>query len=158
MEYFNLFVILGEKYDKPYFIVDVKRALTVVEETAKSIHDKLASFSEKAKAEIMSYPCIFANENYRYSPQETPPSGPQMVQYGFITKIQQLHNGDLKIYFQSLTMCPIPQDLLNTMGSELDLQGNEKVNELDRTHWSIKNVNIVEELKLKGVSLLISSI
>lgn len=158
MEYFNLFVILGEQYDKPYFVVDVKRALTVVEGTAKSIHDKLASFSEEAKAEIMSYPCIFANENYRYSPPETPPSGPQMAQYGFITKIQQLHNGDLKIYFQSLTMCPIPQDLLNTMVSELDLQGNEKVNELDRTHWSIKNVNIVEELKLKGISLLIPSI
>ena len=158
MEYFNLFVILGEQYDKPYFIVDVKRALTVVEGTAKSIHDKLASFSEEAKAEIMSYPYIFANENYRYSPPETPPNGPQMAQYGFITKIQQLHNGDLKIYFQSLTMCPIPQDLLNTMVSELDLQGNEKVNELDRTHWSIKNVNIVEELKLKGVSLLIPSI
>lgn len=55
-------------------------------------------------------------------------------------------------------MCSIPQDLLNTMVSELDLQGNEKVNELDRTHWSIKNVNIVEELKLKGISLLIPSI
>ncbi len=158
IEYFNLFVILGEQYDKSYFIVDIKRALTITEGTEKSIHDKLASFSEKAKSEIMSYPCIFANENYRYSPPETPPSGPQMAQYGFITKIQQLHNGDLKIYFQSLAMCPISQDLLNTMVSELDLQGNEKVNELDRTHWSIKNVNIIEELKLKGVSLLIPSI
>lgn len=58
----------------------------------------------------------------------------KMAQYGYITKIQQLHNGNLKIYFQSLTMCPIPQDLLNTMVSELDLQGNEKVNELDRTY------------------------
>ena len=57
-----------------------------------------------------------------------------MAQYGFITKIQQLHNGDLKIYFQSLAMYSIPQDLLNTMISELDLQGNEKVNELDRIH------------------------
>ncbi|MBE2989269.1 hypothetical protein IMK14_01155 [Sneathia sp. DSM 16630] len=79
MEYFNLFVILGEQYDKPYFIVDVKRVLTVVEGTAKSIHDKLASFSEETKAKIMSYPCIFANENYRYSPPETPPSGPRMA-------------------------------------------------------------------------------
>lgn len=158
MEYFNLFVILGEQYDKPYFIVDVKRALTVNEGTAKFIHDNLASFSDKAKNEIMSYPCIFANENYRYSPPETLPIGPQMAQYGFITKIQQLHNGDLKIFFQTIPMCPIPQDLLNTMVSELDLQGNEKVNEFDRTHWSIKNVNIVEELKLKGVSLLIPSI
>lgn len=158
MEYFNLFVILGEQYDKSYFIVDIKRALTITEGTAKSIHDKLASFSEEAKAEIMSYPCIFANENYRYSPPEIPPSEPQMAQYGFITKIQQLHNGDLKIYFQSLAMYSIPQDLLNTMISELDLQGNEKVNELDRIHWSIKNVNIVEELNLKGISLLIPSI
>lgn len=158
MEYFNLFVILGEQYDKTYFVVDIKRALTVVEGTAKSIHDKLASFSEEAKVEIMSYPCIFANKNCRYSPPETTPSVPQMAQYGFITKIQQLHNGDLKIYFQSLTMCPIPQDLLSSMVTELDLQGNDTFNEFDRTHWSIKNVNIVEELKLKGISLLIPSI
>ena len=44
------------------------------------------------------------------------------------------------------------------MITELDLQGNEKVNEFDRTHWAIKNVNVVEELKLKGISLLIPSI
>ncbi|MBD3948907.1 hypothetical protein I4Q36_04960 [Tuanshanicoccus lijuaniae] len=158
MDYFNLFVILGEQYDKSYFIVDVKRALTVNEGTAQSIHDRLASFSEEAKSEIMSYPCIFANENYRYAPPETTSVAPQLAQYGYITKIQQLHNGDLKIYFQSLSMCPIPQDLLNSMVTELDLQGNDKFNEFDRTHWSIKNVNVVEELKLKGISLLIPSL
>ncbi|HEL1237633.1 hypothetical protein QLT09_01955 [Streptococcus equi subsp. zooepidemicus] len=157
-EFFNLFVILGEQYDKPYFIVDVKRALTVNEGTAQNIHNRLATFTEEAKAEIMSYPCIFATENYRYSPPETPHTGPQLAQYGFITKIQQMHNGDLKIYFQSLPMCPIPQETLNHMITELDLQGNEKVNEFDRTHWAIKNVNVVEELKLKGISLLIPSI
>ena len=132
--------------------------MTVNEGTAQNIHNRLATFSEEAKAEIMSYPCIFATENYRYSPPEAPHTGPQLAQYGFITKIQQMHNGDFKIYFQSLPMCPIPQETLNHMITELDLQGNEKVNELDRTHWSIKNVNIVEELKLKGVSLLIPSI
>lgn len=50
MEYFNLFVILGEQYNKSYFIVDIKRTLTIKEGTAKSIYDKLASFSEEAKA------------------------------------------------------------------------------------------------------------
>ena len=158
MDYFNLFVILGEQYDKPYFIVDVKRALTINEGTAKNIHDRLATFTDEAKAEIMSYPCIFASENYRYSPPETTPTGPQIAQYGFITKIQQMHNGDLKIYFQSLPMCPIPQETLSNMITELDLRGTEKLNEFDRTHWAIKNVNNVEELKLKGISLLIPSL
>ena len=158
LDYFNLFVILGEQYDKSYFIVDVKRALTVAEGTSKNIHDRLASFTDEAKEEIMSYPCIFATQNYRYSPPETTPTGPQLAQYGFITKIQQLHNSNLKIFFQIMPMCYIPQYKLNEMLVELDIQGNEKVNEFDRTHWSIKNVNVVEELKLKGISLLIPSI
>ncbi len=55
-------------------------------------------------------------------------------------------------------MCDIPQDLLNQMLTELDIQGNNKINELDKTHWSVKNVNLIEEMKLKRISLFIPTI
>lgn len=157
-DYYNLFVILGETFSSPYFMVDVTRALTVREGTSQRIHDRLSVFDDAAKDEIMSYPAIFATENYRYSPPEFPTDGPQMAFYGFITGIRQMHDGSLKIYFQKLDMCPIPQDLLNQMLAELDLWGKNSLNELDRTHWAIKNVNLIEEMKLKGISLLVPSI
>lgn len=157
MDYYNLFVIWGEQYDKSYFIVDVKRALTKLEGTGEHIHKRLATFSDEAKKEIMSYPCIFASENYRYSPPENPPMGPQFAKYGFITNIQQMHNGNLKIYFFAISINAIPQNLLNSMLTELDLWDSPTFNELDRTHWAIKNVNLVEELKLKGISVLVPS-
>lgn len=157
-DYYNLFVILGETFSNPYFMVDVKRALAVAEGTSQQIHDRLAIFDDAAKSEIMSYPAIFATENYRYSPPEFPTGEPQTAFYGFITDIRQMHDGNLKIYYQKLDMCPIPQDLLNRMLAELDLWGKYNLNELDRTHWAIKNVNLIEEMKLKGISLLVPSI
>ncbi len=157
-DYYNLFVILGEKYDGPYFIVDADRALTVKYGTAQNIHERLAVFDETAIVKIKSYPAVFASENYRYLHLTEPIAGEQIAFYGFITDIKPLQNGKIKIFFQKLPMCDIPQELLNQMITELDIQGHCKLNELDKTHWSVKNVNLIEELKLKGISLLVPTL
>ena len=154
LEYFNLFIITGEQYVKPYFIVDIKKALTVKEGTNQDIHNRLATFTDEAKNEIISYPCIFATENNR---DTLPNSRTQTAQYGFITDIKQLTNGDLKIYFQKLPSS-IPQNVLNESLVELDIKGNNVINEFDNPHWAIKNVNIVEVLKEKGIPLWVQSI
>lgn len=157
LDYFNLFVINQEKYENQYFMVDVKRALTVAEGTSQKIHDRLAVFSDEAISEIITYPAIFASENYRYSPPEIPTNEPQMAYYGIITNIKQMNNGKLKIFYAKFP-CSIPQALLNQMIVELDINGSAKINELDRTHWAIKNVNLIDEMRAKGISLFVPSI
>ena len=152
-EYFNLIVIAGELYRNPYVMLDLDRVLTKNYGTSEAIHNRLAPLTEEAMVEIKTYPTIFAAENYRYCQPEIPPQGPQLAYYGFIQDIRLLENRKVKIYYQLIPMCNIPQELLNGMLDELDIKGSCKLNELDKTHWSIKHINLIEEMKLKGISL-----
>lgn len=157
LDFYNLFVINGETYSSSYFTIDTNRALTVVHGTAQHIHDRLAVFDESAIAELKSYPAVFTSENYRYNyPEKT--SEEQYAFYGFVTDIKPLQNGKIKVFFQKMPMCNIPHSLLNQILIELDIQGNDKINEFDKTHWAVKNVNLIEEMKLKGIGLLIPTI
>lgn len=157
LDFYNLFVINGETYSSSYFTVDTNRALTVVHGTAQHIHDRLAVFDESAIAELKSYPAVFTSENYRYNHPEKS-AEEQYASYGFIMDIKPLQNGKIKIFYQKMPMCNIPHSLLNQMLTELDIQGNNKINEFDKTHWAVKNVNLIEEMKLKGIGLLIPTI
>lgn len=157
LDYYSLFVINGENYSNPYFTVDSDRALTVNYGTAQHIHERLAIFDETAIAALKSYPALFAAENYRYNPSaET--VGEQYAFFGFVIDVKLLQNGKIKVFFQKIPMCSIPHSLLNQMLIELDIQGNYKINELDKTHWAVKNVNLIEELKLKGINLFVPTI
>lgn len=156
--YYSLFVIANERYNQPYVLLDLDRVLTTAYGTDDNIHNRLASFSEDAIREIKTYPAIFAGENYRYCKPDEPNPEPQYAFYGFVTDIKVQNNGKVRVYFQIIPMITIPQDLLNEMIQELDLLGNSKINELDKTHWAIKNVNLIEEMKLKGIGLFAPTI
>lgn len=152
-EFFNLIVIAGELYRNSYVMLDLDRVLTQKYGTSEAIHSRLARLTKEAISEIKTYPTIFAGENYRYCQPDILPSEPQLAYYGFIQDIHLLENRKIKIYYQLIPMCSIPQELLNRMLDVLDIKGNYKINELDKTHWSIKHVNLIEEMKLKGISL-----
>jgi len=156
--YYSLFVIAHEKYKQPYVLLDLSRALTTTYGTNETIHNRLASFSAEAITEIKTYPAVFAGENYRYCQPDEPAPGPQHAFYGFVTDVKIQDNGKVRVYYQLMPMCSIPQDLLNSMIQELDIRGNYKINELDKTHWSIKNINLIEEMKLKGISLFVPTL
>lgn len=157
LDFYNLFVVNGESYGSPYFTVDTNRALTVVHGTAQHIHDRLAVFDDSAIIELKSYPAVFASENYRYNHPEKS-AEEQYAFFGFVTDIKPLQNGKIKVFFQKMPMCSIPHSLLNQTLTELDIQGNNKINELDKTHWAVKNVNFIEEMKIKGINLFVPTI
>lgn len=157
LNYYNLFVINGESFCNPYFTVDIDCALTINYGTAHQIHERLALFDEIAISELKSYPAIFTSENYRYS-DSSRLLEEQFAFFGFVTDIKAMQNGKIKVFFQKMPMCSIPHNLLNTMLTELDIQGTYKFNELDKTHWSVKNINLIEEMQLKGINLFIPSI
>lgn len=157
-DFFSLFVIAHEKYNQPYVLIDLDRALTTKYGTNETIHNRMASFSEDAIREIKTYPAIFAGVNYRYCKPDEPNPSSQRAAYGFVTDVKVQDNGKVRVYYQIMPMCSISQDLLNTMTRELDLQGTYKINELDKTHWSIKNINLIEEMRQKGISLFVPTI
>ena len=64
----------------------------------------------------------------------------------------KIQDNGIKIYFRPLWT--VPQQKLNEIASKIALQGASSFNELNRTHWAIKKVNLIEELKAAGISVL----
>jgi len=68
---------------------------------------------------------------------------------GLVHDVKIQDNG-IKIYARILTS--IQQQKLNELARDLAIQGASKCNELNRTHWTIKRVNLIEVLKGAGIN------
>ncbi|MHB1367643.1 MAG: hypothetical protein ACYCWE_17615 [Eubacteriales bacterium] len=145
-DYYNLFVMGGETFTAfsgGHFIVPKDRVLTEnvswdIEKTVSSLHAKTIEF-------IKTLPTIFASENTRYGRSDDT----QQAFFGMVTDVRVQDNG-VKIYYQTLNA--IPQKRLNELTNELAIV-NRPFNELDRTHWTIKRVDLVEELRDAGITV-----
>ena len=137
-EYYNLFVIGIEEFDKPYFKVPRERVLNqcMTDETKKRFEVLTPEIIE----EIKTLPSLFLAENRPYGRADDD----QRVIYGFVSDIK-IYDNDVKIYFCGYKS-DIVQQRLNEMLEELGLVGNNRFNELNRTHWAIKRVDLIQEL------------
>lgn len=138
---FNFFVLGTEQYDGPTFMVPKNRALT--ESTSEEIKALCAALTPEAIEIVKTYPALFCSENRHFT--KTDPD--HMAYYGYVTDIKVQDNG-IKIYFTKLNQ--VPQQLLIDIAAELCIGGAKAYNELSRTHWAIKRVNLVEELEKAG--------
>lgn len=146
-EYYNLFVMGGETFTAfsvGHFIVQKDRALTEnvspnIESTVNSLHAEAIEF-------IKTLPSIFAIENTHYGRSDET----QQAFFGMVTDVRVQDNG-IKIYYQTLNA--ILQKRLNELMRELAIEGRPTFNELDRTHWTIKRVNLIEELRDAGITV-----
>lgn len=148
-EYYNLFVIGVEEYEKNYFFVAPDRAVSKYERTAPEIVEKFGSLNDWAVAQIKTFPSIFASEsrfiNYQIDPN-------QKAYLGFVKKIKVQQNNLIKIHFEK-SQSVHQLTLLNLM-SELEIVGRPRCSELERTHWAIKNINLIEILEDVGINML----
>ena len=87
-----------------------------------------------------------ATENHSYVKTDEA----HYAHYGIIADIKVQDNG-IKIYYEFLNS--IPQQKLNELLFELGLQGNSNFNELNRMHWAIKRINMVEVLRENGIQV-----
>ena len=139
--YYNLFVVNGETFDNGRFFVQADRALT--ESIDTGIKNRLAKLTDEAKAEIKTYPSLFMNEIDRRNLT-------QIAHYGFVTDIY-VQGSDIRIEFQKLSELPLHS--LNSIHQQLALEGRPHINELDRSHWTVKQVNLLEELRIAGINV-----
>ncbi len=103
----------------------------VGEYTVDVIRERYSEFNEKTIAELKSLPTLFVTEN------ETAPS-----KLGYISDINVL-NKELKIFFNFPEDIPeIPQGKIEKLAEKLDLDAYE----LFRTHWAIKDINLLQVL------------
>ena len=154
-DYYNLFVIGTEAFDSGHFIVPKDRALT------ESITDELkfeyASLSDHAIAEIKRMPAIFTSEKYyqeeKYQRRNDGYTDAEhQAILGLVTDIKIQENG-IKIYYH--IMLRFPQQILNERAFDFAIKSASAFNELNRTHWTIKHINVLEELKSSGIGCFI---
>lgn len=145
MDYYNLFVVGNETFRDGHFAVPKDRALT--ESMSPESKEQFSALSEEAVSQIKTFPSLFASENRSYGKTDDA----HQAYFGLVTDVKKQDNG-IKIHFCLLST--VPQQRLNEITAQIALQGASWFNELDRTHWAIKKLNLIEELKAAGISVL----
>jgi hypothetical protein len=143
-EYYNLFVIGDEDFSAGHFIVPKNRALAEPEFIEKAIKAEFASLSEPAIAKIKTFPSIFASENHSYGKTDNE----HLAIFGMVTDVHIQENG-IKIHLHSLNY--IPQQMLNEISQDLAICARSSFSELNHTHWTIKQIDLIEELTDAGL-------
>ena len=143
--YYNLFVIGVETFSAGHFIVPKDRALT--EYMAPETKALFSSLSDDAITQIKTFPSLFLSENHDYGRTDED----HQACYGLVTDVRVQDNG-IKIHFQPLSS--IPQQRLNEIIFQLAIDGTTGFKELNHTHWAIKRLNLIEELRAAGISVL----
>ena len=137
---YNLFVSANhESWRGEPWRVDIGRCVNKYEHTDSTIVEKYGSLDSSAIAELMRFPCIFAYEAANRQPPH----------FGVIRDLT-IRRRQVQIKYELQACDPfLTADDLQVMKFELDI-GKE---ELNRTHWAVKDVNLQRELRSKGITL-----
>lgn len=146
-DYYNLFVIGGEEFCGDHFLVPKDRALTKGT-LADDVFERLSTLTPEAIEEIKSYPALFASENTNYRGKT---DKDQQAIYGLVTDIRVQDNG-IKIYYHRLNY--ISQQAINDIAFNLGIRSTTALTELNRTHWTIKRIDLIEALMDAGISVM----
>lgn len=143
--HYNLFVFndIDLQTGAP-FIFPADRALT--EHMGDGVDEGFAALDDAAITRITKFPSIFANENASYGHA----AEDQVLGLGFVKQLKVRHEG-IKIYPDIRYL--IPQQRLNEALFELDLRGTGSFNEFNRTHWCIKRIDLIGELRELGFNI-----
>ncbi len=136
--YYSLFVIGDELFTGGHFIVPKECALT--ESIAPELKAKYAKLDMDAITAIKTFPALFASKNHQYCR-----AGENQEAYlGFVNDVIIQDNG-IKVCFHLLYA--IPQCRLNELACDLSIDSASAFNEFDCTHWTIKQINLIEKLR-----------
>jgi hypothetical protein len=128
-------------WNKPHYVYDLTRFL---EYTDDSLRERLKALDERARAEIMRHPALFA--------YETPVGAAARV--GRITAIHK--NGrQVRVSFAlDQTFAPVEPDVIEALVWELEIGGWE----MSRTHWALKEGDLISVLNGPARALVDSTV
>ncbi|PAU53221.1 toll/interleukin-1 receptor domain-containing protein [Pseudomonas sp. PICF141] len=129
---YNLLMTAGEDdWDNPTWSLSTGRYL---EHTVPVLRDRFNTLTGDVVEQLKGMPTLFAYEEFRDQP----------ARVGRITEIQQLQH-ELRVTLAlDPAVTPIPQTVLSSIYQELDI--NIRNWEHSRTHWAVKDVDLVNVL------------
>ena len=144
-EYYNLIVRDEiDLYNTQPFTLSIDRSLK--EYMSDELVKEFPISSSETQKRVLTFPSIFANENISYGHTNEE----QLLGLGYIRQLKVRHEA-VKIYPHIIYL--LPQQRLNESLFDLDIQGNSFFNEFNRTHWCIKKVDLIAELRELGFQL-----
>ena len=102
---------------------------------------KFADLTSEVIEQIKTFPSLFMYENTEYGGRTSPD---QKAYFGFVTDLRVQENGLIKVRFRR--DADINQQQINDIAHLLDIHEGSGIMELNQTHWTIKNVDLIEEL------------
>lgn len=109
--------------------------------------EKFSGMTKADKQQIIMMQFLFMAENHQYGNADDG----QKVIYGFVSDFK-IYENDVKVYWCGYRL-DIPQIRLNELLEELQLIGDNRFNEMNRTHWAIKRCNLIQELQEAGIEI-----
>ena len=148
LDYYNLFVIGSEAFSLDgTFQIQKELAL---QDTEGSIFAELTSLGTAELEKIRSYPTIVATPNRCYGKAEVF----HIASYGFINAIRV---NDTTIQFGFTKMHEVPQQLLIDRAACFGIGKASSFCELDRIHWAVKRLNVVDALRNNEIQIMVFS-
>ena len=105
-----------------------------------------ALLSDDAIQALQTFPTIFAHENEGYGFA----APDQQAGFGYILKIKVRHEG---IIIKPSILGKFSQQILNENLLNFDIYGHEGFCELNRTHWTVKKVDLLSEFRELGIQI-----
>ena len=139
--YYNLIIWGSEEfinYLEPFKI----SADRLLKYTSDEIKKQLSDMEDKQTQDmILSFPCLFANENNRRGGGSN-----QTVGFGYLQRIKVRTTG---VMVFPHVLCRLSQQKINEAMFELDIE----MPEFTHSHWSIKKIDLIAELQDIGFPL-----
>lgn len=145
-DYYNLIVdgMIDLEKTETCFSINPSRALT--EYIDDNIKNHFATLSKDATQLLQTFPTIFAHENDGYGIA----APDQQAGFGYILKIKVRHEG---IIIKPSILWKFNQQILNDNLLNFDIHGHEGFCELNRTHWTVKKVDLISEFRELGFQI-----
>lgn len=146
-EFYHLFVMGGETFEQDHFLVPADRAISNYW-TSDDLRTEYGALTAESIEKLKTFPALIMQESEGYYAK----AGDKQEAYlGVIEDIRVQDNG-IKIRWRMIWAFPM-QAICN-IGLELGMKDmNKALSELNRTHWAIKRINLIEELKDAGLTL-----
>ena len=142
-DYYNL-IVWGSDPFLEHRHVTISKDRILVEYITPELKSWLSPLTPDAIAALKTFPCIIANENHWYGRTDED----QYAVLAIITDIKNRSNG-IEIYFHPFH--GLQQQRLNDLRFELGLSGTSGFNEFNRSHWTVKEIDLLEVLAENGL-------
>lgn len=144
-DFYNLIVVEEASNNSPAIIAK-DRALTLSEGVAKEISTQFAGLTQDAVTLIKTFPSLLVGKNKQCGCT----ANDHLAYFGVVTDVI-VQESCIAVHFQAI--CSFYQQILNDTAERLGLLCAPMANELDRPHWAIKQVNLIEELRALGITI-----